>query len=233
MKTWLYSEVAAKIKKDLDLEDEGSSQFIQDQELMDYCNEAIDDAEAEIHKLHEDYFLTSDNITLVSGQSDYGAPSDIYGHKIRGLVYVNGQKIYPIRRLRFSNQFTEIASILANSSGQDYQWLLVNASAAIGPKVRFVPTPAESGAYVRIWYIRNANRITANSNPLDIPEFINFIFQWMRVRCLEKEGTEKMLALAVAALQQQRKQMIDTLTQMIPDNDDTIEADFSHYREHI
>ena len=65
---------------------------------------------------------------------------------------------------------------------------------------------------------------------LDIPEFYEFIMQWMKVRCVEKEGDPRYEAM-VAELQSQRKMMVDSLTEMIEDNDTEIQGDYAHYLE--
>ena len=65
---------------------------------------------------------------------------------------------------------------------------------------------------------------------VDIPEFFEFIMQWVKVRCVEKEGDPRYEAF-VAELQSQRKMMVDTLTEMIEDNDTEIQGDYSHYLE--
>ncbi len=71
--------------------------------------------------------------------------------------------------------------------------------------------------------IRSAVRI-------DIPEFATFIMQWVKCRCLEKEGDPR-IEKAGQVLVQQKKQMIDTLTQAIVDDDDILQGDFSSYWE--
>lgn len=65
---------------------------------------------------------------------------------------------------------------------------------------------------------------------LDIPEFYEFVMQWMKVRCAEKEGDPRYDAM-VAELQSQRKMMVDSLTEMIEDNDTEIQGDYAHYLE--
>jgi len=69
-----------------------------------------------------------------------------------------------------------------------------------------------------------------NATLLDIPEFSTFVLQWVKCRCMEKEGDPRLEA-ASATLIQQKKQMVETLIQRIPDNDDKIQEDFSHYWE--
>lgn len=69
-----------------------------------------------------------------------------------------------------------------------------------------------------------------NATILDIPEWYEFVMQWMKVRCAEKEGDPRYEAM-VAELQSQRKMMVDSLTEMIEDNDTEIQGDYSHYLE--
>ena len=61
-------QIRTKLKQDLDLEQE---QFVTASELTGYINEAIDDAEAIIHGLYRDYFLTQENLSLVNGTKEY------------------------------------------------------------------------------------------------------------------------------------------------------------------
>lgn len=65
---------------------------------------------------------------------------------------------------------------------------------------------------------------------IDIPEFSTFVMQWVKCRCMEKEGDPR-LEGAVNTLTQQKQMMIDTLTKGIDDDDDTIQADFSFYND--
>jgi hypothetical protein len=65
---------------------------------------------------------------------------------------------------------------------------------------------------------------------IDIPEFSTFVIQWVKCRCFEKESDPR-LSGAAETLVQQKKQMVDTLTVSIEDDDDVIQGDFSHYDE--
>jgi hypothetical protein len=322
MKTWSYQEARDKVLVDLDLAEEN---FITPPELIGYFNEAIDEAEAEILKLNEDYFLRDKPFVFVTGQDTYGLPEDIYAHKIRGFTYKSGGIHYDIPRFRDYRKFERIANAQLYGASDEYQYFVKNPSASEGSKIVIIPASREDGPAGVLWYIRNANRvpqlgemtrpedflpaavdtvfekITVTGNfivddlvtfsstgvlpaglsstlgyyvvdasggqiqvsdtiggapvdltdtgtgthtvkvaatqtvtdetPIDIPEFIAFIFQFVKVRCLEKEGHPNYES-AIAILGQQRKMLVDTLTQMIPDNDDEIEPDMSHYTEH-
>jgi hypothetical protein len=71
MRYWTFAEIKAKVESDLGMEDED---FVSADEMLAYGNEAIDEAEAEIHTINEDYFLTMGPISLVSGTDSYDLP---------------------------------------------------------------------------------------------------------------------------------------------------------------
>lgn len=230
MKYWLKSEIQDKIQADLDLEDET---FITDAEMLGYMNEAIDEAEAEIQSEYEDYFLARTTVTLVSGTEGYALPTTIYANKIRRVIYRNGSIIYTIPRLKDSSKFETYTQGLVNLPSGDaarYSYFLEN-SVAGAPTIVFTPLPQESGAYITIWHYRNANRLVNDSDVCDIPEFVSFVIQFVKVRCYEKENHPS-LPLAVQALQAQRVLMNSTLSTMVPDADNLIELDTTHYVEH-
>lgn len=228
MKYWTYAEIKAKVERDLDLEDES---FITDTEMLGYANEAVDEAEAEIHGIYEDYFVSRIPLTLVAGQEAYDLPSGIYAHKIRKMVYSKNSQIRPLVRIKDWRKFENYAWDLVNDANPEsqYYWFLDNTTPTY-PKIILAPTPQEAGAYITLWYIRNATRFEATTDKCDIPEFVTFVMQFMKVRCYEKEGNPN-IGLAIAALEQQRKLMKETLTGMVPDNENEIEMDLSSYTD--
>lgn len=221
-----YGQIRIKVEKDLDLEDE---LFIQDDEMLDYANEAIDEAEAEIHAIYEDYFLTYSTISLVNGQEEYDLPTDMYANKIRGIVYNNGSTIYNIPELRHSAKFELIELSKEYTTTDFYKYMIINRTAGANPKMLLVPQAREDGTdRLKIWYLRQANRMVDDTTVCDIPEFAQFVIQYMKVRCYEKEGHPNM-GMAARALEMQRRLMVDTLSNMIPDADNQVEMDLSHY----
>lgn len=225
---WTWSDIKSKVEMDLDLQDET---FIQPDELLGYANEAIDEAEAEIHSIYEDYFLTSSPVSLVSGTSEYSLPSDIYAHKIRGIVYRSGDIMFQVPRIKDWNKFLKMAYETQYPATTTYKYIIKNESAVVGPKIVLFPSARETSASVMtVWYLRNANRLTSLTSICDIPEFVNFVIQFTKVRCYEKEGHPN-LQFAVQALQKQRQLMVETLSDMVPDGDTSIEMDITAYEE--
>jgi hypothetical protein len=85
---YTYAMLLNKLTEDLDLVNEP---FISADELLGYMNEAIEEAETAIHTLgiEDTYFLATDFIYLIPGQSQYNLPADIYANKIRKMFYSN------------------------------------------------------------------------------------------------------------------------------------------------
>ncbi len=225
-KYWTLGQIKAKIKRETDIEDED---FIRPEELEDYINEAIDEAEAEIHSLYEDYFLTREGLSLVANEEEYALPANIYAHKIRRVTYNNTSSVYTVKRSQDWKKF-EKYEIAQNFQTSDlYQYFIVNETAA-EPRIIIFPQARETGSFVRIWYIRQANRLEDDTDICDIPEFIQFVFSYVKYKIYAKEGNP-MVAQAGAALEHQRKLMAGTLATMVPDAENNIEMDMTHYEE--
>jgi hypothetical protein len=107
-----------------------------------------------------------------------------------------------------------------------------------GPKIRLSPAARETNATkVTVWYNRGCKRIDTGATDterdatvIDIPEFSNFLLSYVKCKVLGKEGNP-MLPEALQELANDRQLMVDTLQQMVPDNDDQINGDLSLYEE--
>lgn len=223
-----YSTIKTKLLNDLDISD---LDFINGEtELLGYINEAIDDAESLVHTLglEANYFLSQGNITLASGTVDYSLPSDIYADKIKMLFYINGTTKYEVFRVR------DLRETPFFQSGDDYRYLLLmTTGTANNVRMRVFPTPAESGSYFQIWYIRNATKMTTSTgstNVCEIPESQNFIYQHVKLRVYEKMGNPN-LQLAIQEFAAQKQLMVETLQEMVPDGNTLVEPDLSFYED--
>lgn len=227
MKFWTWGEIRDKVERDLDLEGES---FITADEMLGYANEAIDEVERHIHNLCEDYFLTRGTITLVSGQEEYDLPTDIYAMKIRSMVYRLQNSVWKVERVRDWHKFEQYEMEQTNEGGTlQYVYFIVNTTPG-SPKVLLAPTPNEDGANIKIWYIRNANTLTTDTDICDIPEAVNFIMQYVKVRCYEKEQSP-MLQKAMVDLENEKATTIATLSNQVADNSTELEADMRLYND--
>ena len=227
MKFWTWQEIKAKVLRDLDLEGET---FIQPEEMLGYANEAIDEVERQIHTLYEDYFLKKTVITLVSGQEAYDIQDDIYALKIRQMVYRNGAQVWKLNRMKNWTKFGEYESEKAVSTGTtQYGYFIINTAPG-QPQIILSPTPTEAGPFVNVWYIRNANNLESETDVCDIPEAVNYVISYIKMKCMEKE-LHPNLQKAIADVEQQREDTLKTLADMYADNEDTIEPDYRLYHD--
>lgn len=241
MKLWTYGEMENRLRRDMDLLDDEN--FIGQDEMANLFNEAIDDAEAQILKVCEDYLLTSSALAMVQGQSDINLPSNIYAQKIRALIYANGPKIYPVARIRDPHLFYKKAEQDYYASGEtEYNYLLKSSTEGQQDIIVLSPASLETGSYLTLWYIRNAKRVptqtydlvsraTQIATVIDIPEWTDFLIQFVKVRVYEKEMDPR-LAGAMSALADRRQTMVETLSNRTPDNDDKVPLDMDFYVEH-
>lgn len=217
-----YADLVDNLEAELDLAEET---FISAAELLNYFNEGVKVVEAEIHTLYEDYFLTSAFLSLVSGTQSYSLPSDIYLQKIRGLVYSDGgSNNYKVRKIRRQEDIPFI------ETSDDYMFQIENSSAS-GNKIVLYPTSRETNSTnLKVWYLRQAKQFATDTDVCDIPEFTGVLIQYVRWKCLAKElhpEADKHLAV----YDQMRKQMVETLTNRIPDEDTRMDVDFDFYRD--
>lgn len=214
-----YAELLASLQKELDLEDET---FITTDEFFSYFNRGVDEVEAAIHTIYEDYFLTKSTVSLVSGTQAYAMPTDIYAQKIRGVFYNDGSTTkYEVRRIEKLQETDFI------DSGDLYKYIITNSSAT-GLRLNFYPTPDETNTNITMWYVRNAKRFTADSDVCDIPEFTHVIVQYVRWKCMSKEGHPDTQA-ALQDYDRMKMDMVDTLTARIPDEHNEVIKDVSFY----
>lgn len=233
-----FAQIKAKVERELDLEVE---EFVQPLEFIEYVNDGISECEAEIHKLglEDEYYLTKAFLALVTGTEDYSLPAPIYMNKIRGVQYNDGgSTIYTIQRFRDSeNRFEDIDRINQYTSVTDYyKYLLRNDSAGAGVILQLVPPSREtSSQHVKVWYIREASKWseadTTGAGICDLPQIaIQFLYQYVKYRCYEKEGHPNTDA-AAAGLMAIRTTMIATMEQMVPDNNNENIKDLSIYQD--
>lgn len=232
-KYWTYAEIKTKIENDMDLEAED---FVQPSELLNLVNEAIDEAEADIHTLglEDNYFLTVAELDITAGENYLDLPSEIYASKIKAVIYNNGTEIYPVKRFRGPNMFLEIerADYYTNSTAP-YRYILLNQSgdSVYAARMKFSPAFRDTltGA-IKIYHLRNVARMVDDTSVLEIPEFVHFIIKHVKYQVYKKE-IHPNTQLAKGELEEERKRMIETLMSMVPDQDSQIPMDLSAYDE--
>lgn len=229
MRYWTWGELSRKIKADTSTEDEI---FVTPEELLGYANEAIDDIEKKIHTLCEDYFVSRTTIPVTPGEEEIPLPSDIYAMKVREVIYVYNNQSFEVRHLknwkRFAKYETNKAMNIAGTNS--YHYFLINQTAG-SPKLILTPTPSQSGV-LKLWYLRNASQLVDETSILDIPEAASYVLKYCKV-CIMKKELNPLLETAKMELENTLRDIIAELSEMFPNNENEIEADYSHYDDMV
>ena len=165
----------------------------------------------------------------MANQEEYDLPANIYGHKIRRFTYNNTSSIYKIRRMQDWRKFEKYEIAKTFETSDLYEYFILNDTAG-SPKIILTPKAREDGPFGTLWYIRQANRLENDTDICDIPEFVNFLFQYVKVRDYEKEAHPN-AQQARLDLQAQRNLMNGTLASAVPDAENKLELDMSHDEE--
>jgi len=211
-----------KIKDDLDLHEED---FVDDDMLLGFGNDAVKEAHKEYVKRYECGLETEAALSLVSGTDTYALPSDIYETKITLIQYNDGSTIYEIKELKEKRDIPYV------QTNDDYRYRIINTTAA-GPKIKLYPTSREtSSSVVTVHYIRTAKEIALDADTVDLPGAADFIIQHIKDSVRNKEAGTLYAAEESPALKKQRALMEEALSDMTPDGDNMLQGDYSFYDE--
>lgn len=228
MKT--LKDIRDQVKADLDLDEET---FVDDTDLNRWINDAIGLAEAEIHTLYQDYFLAElSGVPAIAGTALYDYPTDIYANMVRKIVYRQGAggntSTHEVRRVRNLLEAKEQDLYAINSVTSILQWSPINDS-TVGRKIRIFPASSRDG-FFDIFYIRNAKRLSLDDDICDIDEFELYIIQHAKTEAYIKDGDPR--SSESFGLETNYKNIMTlTLADMVPDNNNEIEMDTSHYED--
>jgi hypothetical protein len=231
-KWWTWAQIWAKLQSQLDLENED---FIDEDEMMGYANDAIEECEKMIHGLNEDYFLTRATLTIVAGTDTNALPTSVYAHKIRNLVFFKTGEAYEIDRLPTLEKFLAYRSERVSVSGSRRLKYFIDNGTAGTPKILWTPVPTSehAGVTVEVWHERNANRLEDSDDICDLPACVRYVFDFCEERTWFKRaaGSARHQS-SIMRLKETRDTMVLTLREMVIDGNTEIPADFSAYEEH-
>lgn len=223
-----WSDLKAIIQREYDIEDEN---FITPQELMNFVNEAIDEAESEILNLNQGKYLeTLAEIDLVKDQSTYTLPSGIFATKVIKLLYKDessgqGYEIEPVK---------DLLDTISDRTGCGYKFRIdyIASGANKGYCIKLYPTPDQNlVGGLKLYYQRNASKIVDDDSEFDLPEAIGFIQQFVIDKCANKERMTPD-APESAALKRKRIQLIETLERQLPGDNNTYPVNLEFFEDH-
>ncbi|MFN3453441.1 MAG: hypothetical protein ACK41T_00675 [Pseudobdellovibrio sp.] len=221
MTTW--GEIKQEIEHELDLSEES---WLNENDLINFANSAISDIEKEIHTIHDNYFDSEAIVELEHGESLYSLPEDIYANKITGIFYNDGIEKYEVLELKDRKRILNI------HDNDVYSYRVVN-TLADGSKIKLYPASRVTSLTAMIVsYRRKAKLFSSDEDQLDIPEAKDFIKQFIKDQVVNKERATPD-APESAQLARKRKLLLDSLENMIDDDNTEISVNYSFYEEFV
>ncbi len=227
MELLTWGEIKSTIQKKHGIE--GDTTF-DENELVAMVNEAINKVEARVLTLNQDYFLTRTSVSLLAGETSITLPSDIYASKIRRVFIKQGSK--PKRKLFRAKNLDEMEVY-----SDDYydvkklRYVILN-----GVSERTIELSHNNfDSTVDIYYTKNSNKINTtdgDSQICNIPEYADAVMAWMSYLIEFRDKTPAM-AQAKDDYNSIIRDLVDTLSVAVNDEDNTIEPDFSFHADHI
>jgi hypothetical protein len=222
---WTLDQLRTKIQNDNELHAEN---FVTPSEIKAFLNDAIEDAEQLIIDSFSDFFLTFVDYNIVEGVGEILVPADMFDLRIRGMYFdLRGfdpnssgtSQWYKIKKLpleRFSSIY----------QADVYHYRLTNPAVG-GPKIGIYPDFREDlQAKVRLWYIREAVRLDADTDILEAGIRPQYVLAHAKVAIMEKEG-DPMLDTMQARLEKQTEKLISSISRVVDDDEDSfLEMDF-------
>ena len=221
-------QIRDQVISDLDLEEE---EWISESELNVWINEAIKVAESHIHTLYEDYFLVeSDPIEIVAGQTLVDYPSNIYANKVRKIIFTDNTGTntgsHEVERVKNLIEGKTADLYASDTTTPVLRWTPTN-KVGEGRKIRLFPETGRTGR-LYIWYIREVSQLVNDNDVCEVDEFSHYIVQYVKTKAYLKDGDPR--GDDSKLLEEQYKQdMINTLSDMVPDKNNELHMDMQHY----
>ena len=227
MRIFTYGQLKTQIEDESNLHGED---LVSAEEMMAYCNDAISEAEAEIHRLNleDQYFLTSTVINVPTGCTEIDFPADTYANKIVSVICKECDRTYKIKQVKANLRYDRFERILNAFDSDDYCYIIRNA---LVPKLMIFPPVRDPGVTLTVWYIRSAKRVTDDDTVIDIPEFDTFITAFMKAKCMAKENMGETPISAKQDVSSAKKLMVDTLANRVMEEPD-LDPFMEHYEFH-
>lgn len=161
-----------------------NTNFISTAELNSWINQGADTVYDLIVAAYEDYYTTSFQFTISSGQDGYTLPDSVY--KLRGLDYQISGDWLTVHRFTMEERNRanrQINRPLLGFTNIRYKW--------IGDDIKIIPSDQAAGTY-QAWYIPNITELVNDSDelPVDIDRWKELVIAEAGVKCLLKEESD-------------------------------------------
>lgn len=215
---WTLARLTSKIQDDLELHEEN---FVTTDDIHEFINDAIADAEETIIDLFSDFFLKFIDLEVTAGQQLVDLPLDIYEGRIRGLFYnqsgfdaVNPNlQSYKLRKIPLE----EVMNVQVND---DYRYRLMNPSAETMALYFYPAITVDSDDQFRLWYIRQAQRLFNDNDVLEKGLRPQYILAHAKVSILDKAGDPAVIEAKEKKADQEAR-LTSSLARLSDDDEDS------------
>lgn len=215
--SWTLARIISKVQDDLDLHEEN---FVTTEDLKQFVNDSIDDAEETIIDCFSDFFLTFVDLPVEEDETVIDLPEDIYESRMRGLYFSEtgftslnpSGEGYKVKRV-------SLERVMDVNSNERYQYRLFN-SESLGQKLYiYPPIRATSTIQFRLWYIRQAKRLEDDTDVLEKGLRIQYVLAHVKKSVMEKMG-DPMLEVQKMKLDKQEDKLKNSLSRLTDDDED-------------
>jgi hypothetical protein len=160
--------------------DQIGSLFVTEDEALSYLNQGYKTLYNIIIQGNQDYFIDSQDLTLVDQQQEYPLPNNFY--KMRGVDLMSGAQPITLRPFSFNERNRYRYANLATWAGPAYRYHMA------GSNLKFTPIPGTGT--LRIYYIPNPVEAATTASTLDTQGFDEYLVVYVAKKMLEKEESD-------------------------------------------
>ena len=136
--------------------------FFSDSEIDDYLNVGLGELHDILVSKFEDYYVSSKEFSLVSGQSNYTFTAiectDFY--KCLGVDATDSGETIRVRKFEFPERDRYVATAITGRGGYtDYQYQIR------GDSIEFIPEP-NSTSTIKLWYVPSFTRLALGTDEI-------------------------------------------------------------------
>lgn len=174
-KTITLANLRTEVRRRADMEGSG---FVTDSELTSYINNSATELRDILIQKFQDYYITSDDISIVSGTDTYNLAADFY--KALGVdMVINSRQSVTMRPFMFRERNRYVYN-----PPRGYRYRI------LGDQVRVIPEPTSSFT-MRIWYVPTFTNLSADGDTLDgVHGWEEYVIIDAAIKCLRKEESD-------------------------------------------
>jgi hypothetical protein len=169
-----------------------NSNFIEDDELIAFINNSIEELYDIVVLRYEDYYVDTVQFTITAPNDGYSIPTLIY--KVRGLDLLSGSDWLNVDRFNFEERNRGQQQLLLTSIYSDVRYK------AIGSTIKIIPKDNAPGTY-RLWYIPRFTDLVNDNDTLqaDLEQWHEYVIVDVAIKCLQKEESDVSVLMAQKA----------------------------------